>query len=857
MNDELIGRVSRPSRYIGNEINAVRKDHGLVDVKVVLAFPDTYEIGMSHLGLKILYEILNTREDTAAERAFAPWKDMEELLRAEGKPLCSMESNLPLRGFDIIGFTLQYEMSYTNILNMLDLSGIPLLASERGGSFPLIIGGGPCAFNPEPLADFFDLFVIGDGEEVINEIVDLIKEYRAEEKQALLARLSELEGVYVPSLFEVSYAADGKIEEVRRITPGPDRIRKRLVLDLNKAPYPCSPVLPYMQVVHDRVALEISRGCTRGCRFCQAGMIYRPLREREVDTLLGTLKESIQNSGHEEVALTSLSSGDYTALSPLVHEVVRFAEERHVSLSLPSLRPGTLSAEIIEGIRKIRKTGFTIAPEAGTQRLRDVINKGVSEEDLIDTVRKVFTAGWEVLKLYFMIGLPTETEEDLQGIIDLSHKALKVAREANPRLRKINVSISPFVPKSHTPFQWFSQNRPEEIAEKYRFLKRGLRNRKITMKWHEPEISMLEGVFSRGDRRLSRVLYEAWRLGCRFDGWTEEFDHSKWMEALRQGGADPEFYLHRERKFSENLPWDHIDSGIDKEFLSNEYKRSLEGEITPDCRDEICSNCGACDGSADLVLAHSTEGGHNRSRAGRQISPAVKRFRIRYAREGILRFLSHLEMVSVFVRSFSRAGIPVEYSKGFHPHPKVAMGPALPVGVSGTSEYFDVNIAGSLFEETMAERLNRVLPDGIRITGVNWISAKAPAISSMIRFAEYLLRIPLFCFQGEPTQKIDEFMLEEEIFVTRNRKGRLKSLDIRPFVEEMGILSQEEDIVVLRLMIQMGDKGSARLNEVLNKLLGHPDENLPEIHISRIGLYTDKERTAPFLEKVGKTVQTV
>ncbi|PJA75541.1 MAG: B12-binding domain-containing radical SAM protein [Nitrospirae bacterium CG_4_9_14_3_um_filter_53_35] len=848
MTEKDLARVSRPSRYIGSEINAVKKDHQRVDIKVVLAFPDAYEIGMSHTGLKILYEILNNRKDTAAERVFAPWKDMEQLLRSEKRPLCSLESGIPLRDFDILGFTLQYEMSYTNILNMLDLAGIPLFSAERDGSFPLIIGGGPCAFNPEPLAGFFDLFVIGDGEEVIGEIVDLFKKYRSLNRETLLGHLAELEGVYVPSDFEILYAPDGPIREIRRTRPGPERIRKRMVKDLNRAPYPRSPLLPYMKIVHDRVALEISRGCTRGCRFCQAGMIYRPVRERDVKTIIGYLKDSVLSTGYEEISLTSLSSGDYTELPRLVKEAVRFSEKRHVSVALPSLRPGTLSSEIIAEIQKIRKTGFTIAPEAGTQRLRDVINKGVTEEDLLTTVQKVFSAGWEILKLYFMIGLPSETEEDVKGITDLTFKALKIAKQANPRFKQIHVSVSPFVPKAHTPFQWSRQNRPEEIADKYQFLKRGFKHKKLSLKWHEPGISRLEGIFSRGDRRLGLVLCEAWRLGCRFDGWTDECDLAKWDLSFQNTGITPDFYLYRERDLAEILPWDHIESGVTKTFLAEEYRQSLKGEITPDCRYGACTLCGACGQEPGFALARSGEETGIKVCSPRPNLPVVKRFRIRYSKGGRLKFLSHLELINTMVRSFARAGIPLEYSHGFHPHPKMAMGPALPVGVSAMAEYLDVNVIGSVFEETLAAGLNQVLPDGIRVTGVNWIPAQAPAISSVIRFGEYLLDLPRSAFREDPSLAVQELMGRHEILITRDQKDRIKTLDIRPMIEEMEIHSMDEEQVIVRLIVQTGDQGGARIDEVLQTLLNQPASNLQDVRITRTGLYTNRYRAIPFQE---------
>ncbi len=855
MNEEMIGRVSRPSRYIGNEINAVCKDPRFVEIKVALAFPDTYEIGMSHMGLKILYDILNRREDTLAERVYAPWKDMEAVLRAEKKPLTTLESATPLADFDLVGFTLQYEMSYTNILNMLNLAGIPLRASERNEGHPLIIGGGPCAFNPEPLADFFDLFVIGDGEEALPELLDLFREHRSKARSSLLRELTRLEGIYVPAHFKITYHDDGRIAGIQNTEENKDRVRKRFINNLDQASYPCAPLLPYMQTVHDRVALEISRGCTQGCRFCQAGMIYRPVREREVGTLLATLEKSTESTGHEEASLTSLSSGDYTALPQLIETVLQFAEERHIGVSLPSLRPGTLTSEIIESIRKVRKTGFTIAPEAGTQRLRDVINKGIGEAEILDTIQKVFQAGWESIKLYLMIGLPTETNEDLEGIVGLVYQALKIARSANPKLKRISVSLSPFVPKPHTPFQWCVQNSPEEINEKYDFLKKRLKSRKIHVKWHEPEISMLEGIISRGDRRIGPVLHAAWKQGCRFDGWTEEFDPAKWETAFTEEGIDPAFYLYRSRTFDEVLPWDLIDTGVSRDFLIEEFARAQRRELTPDCREGMCSLCGVCTKEIRNVFAEPPkESPPRRTFSVRKNRAAVKRFRIRYSRKGRLRFLSHLEMISVITRSFARAAVPLEFSKGFHPHPKIAMGPALPVGVEGNAEYIDVNVEGNLFEEHLADRLNRVLPEGITVTGVNWIPHQAPAISSIIRFGEYLLEIPKDLLPRDPRKEIQVFLDREVIRITRRRKRKEKTFDLKPMVISLKVAAETDNTFSILALIQTGDQGGLRPDELLKTLFNLPEEGLQRIRIQRTGLFTDRERSTPFQEKVVQPV---
>lgn len=591
--NEILLKVSKPVRYIGNEYNAVYKDHKDVDVSFALAFPDVYEIGMSHLGLKILYHVLNDREDVVCERVFAPWVDMEELMRERKIPLFSLESTTPLADFDIVGFTLQYEMSYTNILNMLDLAGIPLKHEERDNTHPLIIAGGPCAFSPEPLADFIDAFQIGDGEEAIGEIVDVFKEWKqngAQDRFQLLLRLSAVPGVYVPSLYDISYNQDGTVESIQPKTSGvPAKIRKRVVKNLNEWCFPRSLIVPSMQIVHDRIPLEVARGCSRGCRFCQAGILYRPVRERSFESLLELAEDLRKSTGYEELSLTSLSTSDYSEIKRLITELMdRYAGDE-LAISLPSLRADSFSIDLAKQVQRVRKTGLTLAPEAGTQRLRDVINKGVTAEDLLQSVEDAVSAGWTLIKLYFMIGLPTEEYGDLDGIVELAREVARIDRKLN-----VTVSVSTFVPKAHTPFQWFGQNSLQEIGEKQEYLKTILRDRRIKLDMHEPKLSVLEAVFSRGDRKLGEVLEKAWKLGCRFDGWRDHFNFDLWMQAFSESGIDPDFYSTRTRDINEVLPWDHIDSGVSKRFLLKEREKALAGETTEDCRTGACTGCGVC-----------------------------------------------------------------------------------------------------------------------------------------------------------------------------------------------------------------------------------------------------------------------
>ena len=607
--EALMQSVQKPVRYMGGEYGAVMKDPEQVDVRYAFLFPDTYEVGMSHLGMRILYHIINRREDTWCERVFTPWVDMSAEMRAAGVPLFSLESRTPVKDFDLLGVTLQYEMSFTNVLEALDLAGIPLRREDRTDADPFVICGGPCAFNPEPLTPFVDLVAIGDGEEETLATIDVYKQWKASglPREEYLRMAAQIPGIYVPSLYDVTYNEDGTVASIAP-KPGsgaPEVVRKALVSDLNAADYPDKLIVPYGEIVHNRIMLEIFRGCTRGCRFCQAGMIYRPVRERSMEHLLAMAEHLVANTGYDEISLMSLSSGDYSCLPELAHQMVEKFAKKRVKISLPSQRIDAILTDTLKETQKVRKTALTLAPEAGTQRLRDVINKGVTEDDLIRSVSDAFEQGWSAVKLYFMIGLPTETDEDVLGIADLARKVracyFAVPKEKRAPGLRITVSASVFVPKNFTPFQWCGQLDSETVIRRQMLLRDELRKIKgVDFKYHAPDLSYIEAVFARGDRRMADVLERAWKLGCRFDGWSDQYRHDLWLRAFEETGLDPDFYALRERPLDELLPWDHLDAGVTKAFLRREWEKAQRAERTQDCR-KGCVGCGmnryegACD----------------------------------------------------------------------------------------------------------------------------------------------------------------------------------------------------------------------------------------------------------------------
>jgi radical SAM family uncharacterized protein/radical SAM-linked protein len=849
--DQILPLVSKPGRYIGNEINIVRKNLNEVDTRIALVFPDVYEVGMSYLGFPILYNILNHLPGVYAERVFAPWVDMEAQMRAQGIPLFSLETFSPIREFDIIGFTLQYEMHYTSIINLIDLAGLPVEAGERNG-FPLIIGGGPCAFNPEPVAEFFDALLIGDGEDASVEIVQKIREARQSHANRLqtLKLLSQVPGIYVPEFYRAGYGPSGNFTGLQAtVAEAPRRIKARMVESLKADYYPQKPLVPMIETAHDRVSMEITRGCSRGCRFCNAGIIYRPVRERSVADLLAQAEQSINATGYDEVSLVSLSTSDYSQLGSLLAHLQERLNYKMVNISFPSLRPEKLTPEVTYYAKGIRKSGLTLAPEAGTQRLRDVINKSTKSEDLLRAVDLAFREGWNLVKLYFMIGQPSETDEDLEGLAELIMQVAEVARIH--RGRRINVSISPFVPKAHTPFQWVSQDSLEETERKIKFLRTRITDKNVKLSWRDGTIALIEGVLARGDRRMAKVIKRAWQSGAHFDGWGEFFNFQRWRQALAESDLDLDKFLNS-YDVESSLPWDHINKGVSKKFLRDEYQRSLGEEVIPDCRDGECNQCGLM---GQLVCREILQG-EKKSKGGneKQISetrtdekfdvslqkvdetpqPAreTKVVRVKYRRGQEVKFLSHLDIVRVFERAMRRAGVPVAYTEGFNPHPKIAYGPSLATGFTSAAEYFDMHYY-PITDLDLANALNPHLPRGLEILEVMPLFGKSKSLAVLINRADYQVILKGAWNREKVRAKIEELLYSKSIVVERTIAGRKpRPLEIRRFLKHL-LASQQG--VTLQLNMENGQ--TVRVDEVLRLLFPEDGSLVKTADVVRTGLW--------------------
>ncbi len=823
--------VKKPGRYSGGELGAVCKDWEQISLRFCFIFPDLYEIGMSHHGLQVLYHLVNSEDNFLAERCYAPDLDMEKLLQEHAVPLFSIESRRSLADFDILGITLPYELCYTNILTILDRAGLPFLAKDRldNDEYPLVTGGGSCSFNPEPVADFFDAIVIGDGEEAVIEMGRIVLAGKEEGvgKREILSRLAEIDGIYVPCFFEPQYVGD-KFMGIRPLKDGYTQVRRRVLPELLPACSSGRPLVPVVKPVHDRLGIEIARGCTRGCRFCQAGMIYRPARERTVDEIFAIAEEGIAATGFDELALLSLSTGDYSCLPELLIKLMdRFADE-FVSVSMPSMRVGTLTPEIIEQIKRVRKTGFTVAPEAGTDRLREVINKGISESDLLSTCEDAFGAGWNLIKFYFMIGLPTETMEDVEGIVELVKKAKEAA---GPGARaQINVSVATFVPKPHTPFQWQAQLSIDDARERLNILRKLMPRKGIKLKTNDIQVSFLEGVFSRGDRRLSHLIEKAWQRGVRFDGWSEHFNLQQWRLAAEQCGIVLESYL-AGKTMTEPLPWDHIDCGVERAFLEQEWQKAVERTYTPDCRNHGCQKCGLCDFKTVKPVVHNQnknkrsivkkDSGHTplssqakSSRADNQ-NETKFRYRFHYSRLGDSRFYGHLDLLQLVFRVLHRAGLPVLFSQGYNPSPKVSFSQALPVGLESMVEFFDVELARPITSagKTII-KLNYEFPETIRIQEIKPVQKFEQADMEVT----YMAVLPDGVVMAEIEERLDSFFAEKEWILEKIRKRKLRRLDVRPLVKSVHCRENSGEMEFI-LVHRHGQAGLTPF-DFLEKILG-------------------------------------
>lgn len=856
----ILPEVEKPARYIGGEWNQIRKDLRHVRVKFAFAFPDAYEIGMSHTGLRILYDLLNKREDIAAERVFAPWMDMEARLRSENIPLYSLENKLPLREFDVIGFSLMYELCYTNTLAMLDLAGIPLRTKDRGIDEPLIIAGGTCTVNPEPIADFIDAFVIGDGEEIVFEIIEKYMSLKGTglRKEEILLEVAQIPGVYVPSLYDTYMDPVSGMLLPKKTSGVPYPVRRRILMDINKYPFPTKTIVPFTDIVFDRVSLELFRGCERGCRFCQAGYIYRPTRERNPLQVFNAAVQNIKNSGYEEISLNSLSSGDYSRLPQLLTWLNQQFQDDRVALSLSSLFASSITKDVIRKIKQVRKTGFTIAPEGGTDRMRKVINKYMSEDEILHAAELAYKEGWEHIKLYFMIGQPTETMEDVEGIVHVAKKISELGMRKHRRSGKVNLGVSSFVPKPQTPFQWCAMDTKDSLLEKQSVIRKMTQGTRIQFKWHHIHISLLDSLFSRGDRRLNQTLEIAYRKGCRFDGWSDCMHYPLWEESLAESGINPHQYW-GEFGMDSTLPWDHLSVKVAKKFLKKEWQKSLEMATTPLTGFDNCVYCGSCKAS-DLVELKGQHEDARKSDPGSvngETEPGDRekafRYRARFQKTGVLRFVSHLDLTKTLRLGFKRAGIPLSYSRGYHPQPQISFGPALPMNVESKEEFLDLFTYQYIPPDDFVKRVNETLPPELAFSDASQVSRNAPSLSILINGADYTVDLahpvcePVMAEyanrKGIPVADchrcaVEAFEQKQEVLITKHKSG--KQMNIKSYVKS---LRYDEDARRLKLEMKIEEGATAGIQQVIKSIY----ENDVELPVTRERLYVWKngEKRSP------------
>lgn len=897
---DFIAQVEKPGRYLGGEYQSIVKDWESTPVHVALTFPDLYEIGMSHMGMKILYSILNQQPDILAERAYTPWFDMEKALRERNLPIYSLENTRPLQDFDILGFSLQYEMTYTNILTMLDLCGIPLRAEDRDLRYPLVIAGGPCAMNPEPTSRFIDAFVIGDGEEIFPKLARNYVQLREQglSKTEILVELAKLGGIYCPALYSTreEESTGFTVVDAPLYEGVPALVRRNIVEDINAYPYPSDSPVPLTEAVFDRTTMEIARGCTEGCRFCQAGIIYRPVRERDPEQIVNSVLASIDKAGYDESSLTSLSTADFSCVSPLVKNLMAKLKERRVSLSVSSLRAYGLTGDLLDEIADVRNTSLTFAPEAGTQRMRDVINKNITEEDIAQSAHNIFSRGWRKMKLYFMIGLPTETDEDVTGIAETAARMLNIAKKYYKHWKMVNVtaSISSFVPKPHTPFQWCQMMDLSEIQRKQGLLMGLARQHQIGIKWHESLISHIEGVMSRGDRKVGEVIERAWKKGARLDGWGNFLKFEEWMASIEEAGLDKYTYL-RTIPLDSQLPWGHIHVGVEPKFLVQEYKRAIKDRLSPPCgkpfrakvhhtnlveheadqRKLICYDCGiACDmkqmreerkdylvklGAIELPVIQPDPA------VGELRAPKLEKFeqgepftyRATYTKLQRSQFVSHSDLIRALPRIIRRAGLEAYYSQGFHPKPVMVFAPALSLGVPSFGELVDFQLVQDLPAAEILHRLNAVCPEGIRFEKIEKIANNNKDLAKVIHGGTYLvglaretaaslMQIRDSQLEEVLQQRITALMESDSLMVARTRRDRTREVDIRPLLGKVELktaqelapalaeLDWEDALLLIQMEMQIAGTDSVKPEEILKSLFGHDDFYY---HTARLSLH--------------------